>query len=173
VVSIVANNLHWHSPDASSLSVHGGLLISHGDQTLVDRRNDVFNLGASALLLLRTFGRDQTKTSRVGDRLCPCIGDDVFAESGVDELTFANCPQGFDFVVRHGIGRIVLEFDGREPVATSFAEWKAAVLGFSDLVSTFYGSSAPRQPATQALADGFASFHSEWKRRVTEARPKA
>lgn len=43
-------------------------------------------------------------------------------------------------------------------------EWRAAVFGFADRVTDFFGACAPKEPAMNDAA-GFAKFASEWQRR--------
>jgi hypothetical protein len=170
VLSIVPTNLHWKGDEpADGSCAHGGVLISLDDRVLIDNRGEQWCLGGAALMLLRTLARDQTKTSRVGKHLFPCSGHAiVVAEAG--EVEFLGCGGGLDFIVRHGIGRIALQFDGGAEATVSFPEWKRAVLAFSDELRAFYTASAPKLPESE-WADGFAAFQAEWKRRLNDARP--
>jgi hypothetical protein len=143
----------------------------HDGRTLVEELSKKLNLSAAAIMLLRTLDRDHTVKSRVGEHLFPCCGHAMYVVADSDDVEFMECPNGLDFLVSHGIGRIALRFESGDEVKISFVEWRSAVLAFSDAVAAFYASSAPKKPkADELVQTGFKAFQAEWKRRSDAAR---
>ncbi|HEU4401822.1 MAG TPA: hypothetical protein VFT43_06925 [Candidatus Polarisedimenticolia bacterium] len=173
VLSIRPHNLHWlaGTPAQKDLCAHGGLLLTHEGQVLIDDADKNWALSAAALMLLRTLTSDHTPQSRVGDQLFPCCGHAMFVQPGRDEVWIPGCANGRDWQVLHGEGKVSLVFEGGRQVSVSQAEWRAAVLEFSEAVEGFYAGNARKQPFDAYDAAGFEAFRAEWARRRDAARP--
>ena len=162
MLTISPQNLHWLSPEApqTDLCAHGGVIVSRGDQVLIDQCTADWTISAAALMLLRTLTDDHSADHRVGEHLFPCCGHAMYEQLGSDDVLIVGCPNGLDWEVQHRDDQIELRFKDQPTVSVSASEWQAAVVAFSDAVAAFYTSSAPKQPSDQVDARGFEVLRS-------------
>src|SRR5262249_9530414 len=157
-------------PVDHDLCAHGGVLVTQDDRVLVDDRGENWTLSAAALFLLRSLVSDHTPQSRVGDQLFPCCGHAMYVQDASDDVVIVGCPRGRDWQVQHRAEKVVLVFEGERQVSIPEADWREAVLGFSDAVEAFYASCAEKQHLDPDEAAGYKAFRAEWRRRKDEAR---
>jgi hypothetical protein len=53
------------------------------------------------------------------------------------------------------------------------AEWRAAVLSFSEAITAFYAASPCKQASEELDAKGYQAFRAEWNRRYNAAKRPA
>jgi len=148
-------------------------MIERGNRLLVDQRNEEWALSAAALMLLLTLNEDRTADHRVGDQLFPHCGHVMYAQGDSDDVLIIGCPSGLDFEVRHRDGQVEIELPDQPPVGMSAAEWRAAVLSFSEAITAFYAASSSKQPSEEIDAKGYQAFRAEWNRRYNDAKRPA
>lgn len=163
-------NLRWindAADDPADFCAHGEVEFRIGGDTLVTPATTKgCTLSAAGLYLLRTLSKPHTRESPVGEHLFPCCGFTLYDLCGEQDVVVQGCPSGVDVEVLHrtaGDGVTLRAADSREWEVSS-ADWRAAVFGFADLVSDFYGACSPKQ-VTAEDADGYAKFIAEWERR--------
>jgi hypothetical protein len=171
VVILRPVNLRWiqgAADDAKDLCAHGDVEFCIGDDVLLDPTTGRdLPVSAAALYLLRTLSVPHTHDKPVGDRLFPCCGFAMYDVGQHEDVVICGCPNGEDFEVFHqvsGAGVVVRAADGRE-WRVGWLEWRAAVFGFADKVSEFYGACCPKEPYAEEDAKGFRKFAAEWGRR--------
>jgi hypothetical protein len=133
---------------------------------LAETPDSDYTLSAAALHLLRTLSSDHNRTTRVGEHLVPHCGHTMWPQEGSKDVSIMGCNLGVDWEVNRRADAVVLVFDDRVTVTVPFADWRSAVLAFSDRVEEFYARSvAKRLPSDPYDGEGFERFMSEWRRR--------
>lgn len=164
-------NLRWIQgafDDPKDLCAHGDIEFCIGAEVLLDPTTGKdLTVSASALYLLRTLSAPHTKDAPVADHLFPCCGFSMYDVADQEDVVICGCPNGENFEVFHdvgGAGVVIRAEDGRE-WHVGWPEWRAAVFGFADRVSEFYGACSPKEPSEEEDAKGFRKFAAEWHRR--------
>lgn len=169
IVTLRPLRLHWIQgalDDPNDLCAHGGVEFQIGDEVLIDAGGKDFTVSAAALYLLRTLSVSHTSTTPVGDHLFPCCGFAMWDIAENEDVTLCGCPNGEDFEVLHQTGRdtIIILASNRRAWEIELSDWRTAVLGFADAVSSFYSSCSPKRVCDDDRA-GFSKFCAEWARR--------
>ncbi len=154
-------DLCWigHDSPATDLCAHGGLLVTMGDEVLLDDSSESWSLGAASLFLLRTLDGDHVSPADDGP-LFPCCAFAFFADESGRYINIGGCPNDRDFDVIHAGDSVVLGLEKR-PVTITERQWAQAGLLFSSKVRGFYEASDSKEPSNED-AEGWRSFLKEW-----------
>jgi len=168
MLRIIPHNLHWlpQGPSEQDLCAHGGVSLSVDGTVLLDARDGDYTLSAAALYLLRSLTADHQPNDIPGGQLFPHCGHTMWTQKGSEDVLIMGCDQGLDIRVRHHGEQVDVLLEGGRSISIPVADWRSAVLAFSDAVRAFYESSPPqRLPSDKEDREGFEAFLNEWRRR--------
>jgi hypothetical protein len=145
---------------------HGYIEVVIGDEMVVDGTTD-WTISSTALYLLRTLEREHNiDPHKLGDTLVPCCGFCFWIDAATEEVYMPNCPNGFDWEVRHERDLVHLKTENGTMATMTFADYKTEVLAFVDKVEAFYNESPPKKEHDDEMDRvGYLEFWREWRQR--------
>ena len=165
-------DLHWITPEMpeADLCVHGGIRITHNDETFLDTGPSDHAVSTAGLHLLRTLKRDHTPENRITDHLFPCCGHFMVYDPEFGEVVNINCGNGVDWIVQHlPESRVRLSQPGGSELVVNEAEWTRGVVEFAKSIQEFYARTV-KKPASSQDAEWYGPFTEEFDRRLREAQ---
>lgn len=151
--------------DPFDLCAHGKVQFEIDGVNLVRVEDGEWTVSAAALFLLRTLRKDHTKAAPLFENVIPHCGSGMYVGDDKEDVKIIECPIGINFQVIHVRDKVQILMDDKKPLLISTNDWRAAVLGFSQVVREFYAASTPKTLVDDSDKAGFDKFMTEWENR--------
>lgn len=176
MIILKPQGLRWltkPADDPQDLCAHGKVTFEIDGTSLITPEDGEWTVSAAALYLLRTldnnFAQEPFFVADESEQIFPCCGFEMYDVEGEDDVLILGCPNGINLQIAHDGKKVEIKAEEKNPIFVSYADWRDAVVKFSEIVRAFYASSSTKQAVELDLQQGFNKFLSEWERRHLSA----